>query len=165
MLPRVTHGQVLLHISHRKFAEINYQVNVPSPPKGIVLYRGATWKGRVLDPDGEILDQCKIQFADPTKTILVQSSCSREGFVLDHLPPGDGSIEIRLDFHPHLGKRVVAEGVEDQETWDLLAAAGCHVVQGYALSRPLPSRLLAPLLDELGVRRPTLGAIPDATAA
>jgi hypothetical protein len=131
VLPRVTHGQVLLHISHRKFAEINYQVNVPSPPKGIVLYRGATWKGRVLDPDGEILDQCKIQFADPTKTILVQSSCSREGFVLDHLPPGDGSIEIRLDFHPHLGKRVVASQVhiatDEQRNEDIRWPAGIDI--------------------------------------
>jgi diguanylate cyclase (GGDEF)-like protein/PAS domain S-box-containing protein/excisionase family DNA binding protein len=38
-----------------------------------------------------------------------------------------------------LGLRVVAEGVEDQATWDLLAGLGCDVVQGYFVSRPLPA--------------------------
>ena len=74
-------------------------------------------------------------------------------------------VHATIQLARRLGKRVVAEGVEDEETWQLLAAAGCHVVQGYALSRPLPAPLLAPLLDELGVRRPALSTIPDATAA
>ncbi|HEV2658963.1 MAG TPA: sensor domain-containing phosphodiesterase, partial [Ktedonobacteraceae bacterium] len=39
----------------------------------------------------------------------------------------------------HLNLRVVAEGVEDQDTWDQLAACGCDVIQGYHLSRPLPA--------------------------
>nr|MDQ2717961.1 EAL domain-containing protein [Chloroflexota bacterium] len=38
-----------------------------------------------------------------------------------------------------LGVRVVAEGVEDQETWDLLASMGCDIAQGYYLSRALPA--------------------------
>jgi EAL domain-containing protein (putative c-di-GMP-specific phosphodiesterase class I) len=33
---------------------------------------------------------------------------------------------------------VVAEGVEDIETYEYLAREGCDVVQGYLLSRPLP---------------------------
>ncbi|HZS87317.1 MAG TPA: EAL domain-containing protein [Chloroflexota bacterium] len=37
-----------------------------------------------------------------------------------------------------LGLRVVAEGVEDQATWDRLAELGCDIVQGYFVSRPLP---------------------------
>jgi diguanylate cyclase (GGDEF)-like protein len=37
-----------------------------------------------------------------------------------------------------LGLRVVAEGVEDVDTYAYLAAEGCDVVQGYLLSRPLP---------------------------
>ncbi len=38
----------------------------------------------------------------------------------------------------HLGLRVVAEGVEDRDTWDQLAAFGCNIIQGYYLSHPLP---------------------------
>ena len=42
-----------------------------------------------------------------------------------------------------LGLTVVAEGVEDLETWDLLTALGCDVAQGYFISRPLPPRTLS----------------------
>jgi EAL domain-containing protein (putative c-di-GMP-specific phosphodiesterase class I) len=38
-----------------------------------------------------------------------------------------------------LGKRTVAEGVEDQETRDLLIELGCDLAQGYYLGRPLPA--------------------------
>ena len=37
-----------------------------------------------------------------------------------------------------LDLQVVAEGVEDKETYAYLATEGCDVVQGYLLSRPLP---------------------------
>ncbi|MBI4492094.1 MAG: diguanylate cyclase [Chloroflexi bacterium] len=36
-----------------------------------------------------------------------------------------------------LGLAVVAEGVEDQASWNLLASLGCDSVQGYHMSRPL----------------------------
>jgi EAL domain-containing protein (putative c-di-GMP-specific phosphodiesterase class I) len=45
---------------------------------------------------------------------------------------------------------VVAEGVEDEETWQRLAAAGCQLIQGYALARPAPAADLAPLLTRGG---------------
>jgi EAL domain-containing protein (putative c-di-GMP-specific phosphodiesterase class I) len=37
-----------------------------------------------------------------------------------------------------LGLRVVAEGVEDRRSWDLMIQFGCDIVQGYFVSRPLP---------------------------
>jgi diguanylate cyclase (GGDEF)-like protein len=46
-----------------------------------------------------------------------------------------GTIELAQQ----LGIRAVAEGVEDQRTWDLLRESGCHLIQGFALSRPLPA--------------------------
>ncbi len=39
----------------------------------------------------------------------------------------------------NLELQVVAEGVEDEETWTALAALGCDIVQGYHLSKPLPA--------------------------
>ena len=45
-----------------------------------------------------------------------------------------------------LGMRVVAEGVENQETWDALNALDCELIQGYLLSRPLPAGELEQLL-------------------
>ncbi len=37
-----------------------------------------------------------------------------------------------------LGLNVIAEGVEDDVQKDLLIAMGCHAIQGYLFSRPLP---------------------------
>ena len=37
-----------------------------------------------------------------------------------------------------LGHKVVAEGVEEQETLDALIAMGCDVAQGYLIGRPMP---------------------------
>ncbi len=39
-----------------------------------------------------------------------------------------------------LGIQVVAEGVEDQDTWNLLGTLGCDIVQGYYLSRPISAQ-------------------------
>jgi diguanylate cyclase (GGDEF)-like protein len=38
-----------------------------------------------------------------------------------------------------LGLRVVAEGVEEQKSLDLLSSFGCDVAQGYLISRPKPA--------------------------
>ena len=43
---------------------------------------------------------------------------------------------------------LVAEGVEDQDTWTALAAAGCDVVQGYFLSEPLPAEEIVAWLGD-----------------
>jgi PAS domain S-box-containing protein len=42
-----------------------------------------------------------------------------------------------IDLADALKLRVVAEGVEDRATWDVLAGLGCEVAQGYFLSRPI----------------------------
>ena len=48
------------------------------------------------------------------------------------------TIELAHD----LGLRVIAEGVEDQATWDMLVNLGCDLAQGYHMSRPLPEAAL-----------------------
>jgi diguanylate cyclase (GGDEF)-like protein len=42
-----------------------------------------------------------------------------------------------------MGLRVVAEGIEDVETLDLLGELGCDMAQGYFISRPTPANRLA----------------------
>jgi EAL domain-containing protein (putative c-di-GMP-specific phosphodiesterase class I) len=49
-----------------------------------------------------------------------------------------------------LGMRVVAEGVEDDETWSRLAGFGCELIQGYALAPALPAAELEDILPESG---------------
>jgi len=46
-----------------------------------------------------------------------------------------------------LNMSVVAEGVEDQEDWDLVSEVGCDLVQGYFIARPMPFKQLLPWLD------------------
>jgi diguanylate cyclase (GGDEF)-like protein len=61
-------------------------------------------------------------------------------FVLDMATDhGDAAI-VRsvIDLAEALGLRAVAEGVEDERTWRLLAAAGCHAAQGWFHARPMP---------------------------
>lgn len=48
-------------------------------------------------------------------------------------------VRSTIDLGHNLGLRVVAEGVEDQATWDKLAALGCDIAQGYYLGRPMPA--------------------------
>lgn len=37
-----------------------------------------------------------------------------------------------------LDMKIVAEGVETQEDWDIVASAGCDEVQGFFVARPMP---------------------------
>lgn len=52
-------------------------------------------------------------------------------------------VRSTIEMGHELGLRVVAEGVEDQQTWDQLSKLGCDAAQGYYMSRPLaPTDLL-----------------------
>ncbi|MEV6349386.1 bifunctional diguanylate cyclase/phosphodiesterase [Actinoplanes sp. NPDC051851] len=53
-----------------------------------------------------------------------------------------------------LGLRAVAEGVEDEATWRLLAAAGCHTAQGWFHARPMPAAELTGWLNRYRPVRP-----------
>ena len=47
-------------------------------------------------------------------------------------------LESSVVLAQRLGMTVVAEGVETEEDWDLVASLGVDLVQGYFVSRPLP---------------------------
>ncbi len=64
-----------------------------------------------------------------------------------------------IELAHNLGLRVVAEGVEDELTRNLLAQMGCDKLQGFLVSRPLPEdRLESWLLARTGVRTAAPGA-------
>jgi diguanylate cyclase (GGDEF)-like protein len=48
-------------------------------------------------------------------------------------------VRSTIELAHNLGLCVVAEGVEDHSTWDLLADMGCDLAQGYHLARPMPA--------------------------
>lgn len=47
-------------------------------------------------------------------------------------------VHATIEMGHNLELSVVAEGVEDQNTWDQLRDLGCDVIQGYFLGRPMP---------------------------
>ena len=51
----------------------------------------------------------------------------------------DAIVRSTIDLGRSLGLRVVAEGVENEVTVQRLRNYGCHDMQGYFLSRPLPA--------------------------
>ncbi|SHN80083.1 diguanylate cyclase (GGDEF) domain-containing protein [Geodermatophilus obscurus] len=63
-----------------------------------------------------------------------------------------------IELAHNLGLRVVAEGVEDELTRNLLAEMGCDKLQGFLVSRPLPDqRLESWILARTGVRSAVAG--------
>jgi EAL domain-containing protein (putative c-di-GMP-specific phosphodiesterase class I) len=47
-------------------------------------------------------------------------------------------LELSVDLAKKLGMQSVAEGVETQEDWDLVASLGCDLVQAYFIAKPMP---------------------------
>jgi EAL domain-containing protein (putative c-di-GMP-specific phosphodiesterase class I) len=60
-----------------------------------------------------------------------------------------------------LDMRVVAEGVEDRATWDQLRYAGCDLVQGYYLARPMPFTDLSAWLTQARLSTEELDTAED----
>ncbi|MBO6826388.1 MAG: bifunctional diguanylate cyclase/phosphodiesterase [Sneathiella sp.] len=62
-----------------------------------------------------------------------------KSFVLNMNTVADDAVIVRtlLELARNLDLSVVAEGVEDRETWYMLAGLGCNVAQGYYMSRPI----------------------------
>jgi diguanylate cyclase (GGDEF)-like protein len=78
-------------------------------------------------------------------------------FVLGMAGDADDAAIVRsvIELANGLGMRVVAEGVEDERTWRLLHAAGCHVAQGWFFAQPLPAAKLVDWVDRYQPLRPT----------
>jgi EAL domain-containing protein (putative c-di-GMP-specific phosphodiesterase class I) len=57
-------------------------------------------------------------------------------------------VRSTVDLGRNLGLRVVAEGVEDQATWQELNTLGCDAIQGYYISRPVSADELASWLAQ-----------------
>jgi diguanylate cyclase (GGDEF)-like protein len=65
-----------------------------------------------------------------------------KSFVKDMLNSANSASIVRstITLAHDLGIRVVAEGVENQETYSLLEELGCDVAQGYQIGKPMPAR-------------------------
>ncbi len=71
-----------------------------------------------------------------------------KSFILQLAGNEDDAVIVRstIELGHNLGLRLVAEGVEDQHTLDLLRAWGCDTVQGYFISPPMTGDTVLPWL-------------------
>lgn len=62
-----------------------------------------------------------------------------KSFIRDMMEEGDDEVIVVsiIELAHNLGMKVIAEGVEDQKSWNRLVASRCDEVQGYFLSRPV----------------------------
>ena len=78
--------------------------------------------------------------------IKVDMSIVRGG---DQHPNKQRLVALLLTFANATGARLVAEGVETQAGWDLVASLNGDGVQGYLVARPLPAAALPVWLDTI----------------
>ena len=71
-------------------------------------------------------------------------------FVTDMIksPQNQKIVEMTVNLAHTLGLKVVAEGIEDQETMLQLQALGCDVAQGYHIGRPMPEEAFLNWLEK-----------------
>jgi EAL domain-containing protein (putative c-di-GMP-specific phosphodiesterase class I) len=73
-----------------------------------------------------------------------------KSFVLNMREINDDAVIVRsiVDLGRNLGLSVVAEGIEDIETWKLLENLQCTEAQGYFISRPMDAAALLRWTEE-----------------
>jgi diguanylate cyclase len=64
-----------------------------------------------------------------------------------------------------LNLKVVAEGVEDDSGWTVLARLGCDLIQGYYVSKPLPAAAFMTWVNARAAATPPLAADDEADGA
>jgi len=72
-----------------------------------------------------------------------------KAFVLNLAKSDEDKILVRstIELAHNLGLKVTAEGVEDQETVDLLREYGCNTLQGYFICKPVPASEIEMFLE------------------
>lgn len=84
------------------------------------------------------------------KSLPVSEIKIDKSFVLKLVEDDEDKILVRstIELAHNLGLEVTAEGVEDEESVELLRSYGCNTLQGYHICRPIPSADIAGFLEE-----------------
>jgi hypothetical protein len=92
-LPLVPVGKAKLVIRHDWYTQLELDVKVPGPERELVLDRGTTWTGRVLDAKGNVIDRCYMTLTLPDQRVL-RTKCSATGFSFQTLIAGDAQLQV-----------------------------------------------------------------------
>ena len=97
------------------------------------------------------------------KKLLVAKIKIDKSFVMEMSTDKNDSVIVQstIDLGHNLGMKVVAEGVENAESWARLKELGCDAAQGYYMSRPLSAEKFSDWLTH----SPWASAIPEAVHA
>jgi EAL domain-containing protein (putative c-di-GMP-specific phosphodiesterase class I) len=73
-----------------------------------------------------------------------------KAFVLNLAKNQEDFVIVRsiIELGHNLGLTVVAEGIENRESLDILEHLNCDLAQGYWISRPMPSREFSDWLSQ-----------------
>ena len=72
-----------------------------------------------------------------------------KSFVMNMVADKNDAVIVRstIELAHNLGLKVMAEGVDQQQIWDILRKIGCDTAQGYYISHPLPAEKLTDWLN------------------
>lgn len=118
--------------------EITESAIVMDPPRAMEILERLSGMGVRLSLDDFGTGYSSLGYL---KKLPVDEIKIDRSFVTDMTQDEKDAMIVRstIDLGHNLGCKVVAEGVENRETWNRLAALGCDSAQGYYISRPLPA--------------------------
>jgi diguanylate cyclase (GGDEF)-like protein len=84
------------------------------------------------------------------KRLPIHSIKVDKSFILNMASDDNDATIVRstIDLAHNLGCKVIAEGVETTDTWDLLVALGCDDAQGFLMGHPIPAEEMPLWLSE-----------------
>lgn len=76
------------------------------------------------------------------KSLPVDELKIHKSFVVDMCRVENDAVIVKstIDLAHNLGLKVIAEGVQDKQTWEMLSLLGCDTIQGYYISCPLTAK-------------------------
>lgn len=138
--------------SGRIALEITESAIISSPEAAISVLTALRERGIQLAVDDYGTGQSTLTYL---KRLPVHELKIDKSFVTSICDNENDRIMVRstIDLAHELGLRVVAEGVEDQPTLNLLRALGCDFAQGYFIGKAMPFEELCRLAEGDGVGR------------
>lgn len=85
----------------------------------------------------QLLHQLPFNEIKIDRSFVANMKCDREALNI---------VKSCINLGHDLNLCVVVEGIEDQDTWNLLVDLGCDIAQGYFISKPVPPNQLAGFL-------------------
>lgn len=153
-LPAILEAALTRHgvVSDRLELELTESLILQRPERDIRLLESIQQTGIRI-----ALDDFGTGFSSLSSLATLPINCVKmDRAFVNNLPHDKTSVAISrsiLTMAQGIGLEVVAEGVENIEQWDWLAQEGCHQIQGFYFSKPLPPDVAFNFISEFS-RKP-----------